>query len=187
MCDNKIIETSDRDVYLYGMKLLVSNIINTVVVLLMSLIFGHFLHTIYFLLGYWFIKRCSGGFHASNHRNCILFFSTYYLIWMLIYRESFNTIILVALWCISLLVLLLFSPVEDPNKPLEYDERKIFQKKSRILFGLYSVINFFVYYLFGTNFREFFIFGMFALISIGIMILLGLLKNAICKARRWNI
>lgn len=69
--ERAVIDESDRDIYLYGSELLVSEVLCTIVTLGIGIFIGRFMKTIFYLLIYTMIRVYAGGYHAMSHKMCI--------------------------------------------------------------------------------------------------------------------
>ena len=70
-----VIKKNDKTVYLYGVEILTSTVINILLLIFIGAIFQKVPQTIFFICCFSFVKRYSGGYQASTYWNCILTFS----------------------------------------------------------------------------------------------------------------
>lgn len=141
-----VIEKEDKDVYIYGSELLISEIICTLLVIGISLCTGEFIETLIYLFSYMSIRVYAGGYHASSYSNCITIFNLCYVGVMYVMK------IIQLLGLLKILELITFgaimiiwklAPVEDLRKPLDEEERYIYRKKARkkvLLLFLFAII-----------------------------------------------
>jgi Membrane protein putatively involved in post-translational modification of the autoinducing quorum-sensing peptide len=132
--ENGIIENKEElDIYEYGFELLISSFVNIAVVFIMSLFLGKVLEAIAFFLAFIPLRMFAGGYHANTHFRCfIILLFVYSTNVVLIYITPYNYIphtILIFSIC-SLILVLLYSPMEDSNKPLLMDEKVSYRKVS---------------------------------------------------------
>ena len=67
-----ITEESKEVIYAYGMELLISDVLNTIIVLLIAL-FSHTLPAVVvFIAVFMGLRQFVGGFHANSHLSCML-------------------------------------------------------------------------------------------------------------------
>lgn len=127
-----VIEKEDKDVYIYGSELLISEIICTLLVIGISLCTGEFIETLIYLFSYMSIRVYAGGYHASSYSNCITIFNLCYVGVMYVMK------IIQLLGLLKILELITFgaimiiwklAPVEDLRKPLDEEERYIYSYK----------------------------------------------------------
>lgn len=65
VCNNSI-DNEDCEICSYGLEVLISSLINTVIVLFIGAILGKFMQTVVFIVCYCSIRQFSGGYHAIN-------------------------------------------------------------------------------------------------------------------------
>lgn len=133
--DNDVITKEQVRAYTYGCELLVSDMISNVIVLLAALLMGKVIEMIIFLAVFTSIRVVCGGHHASSYRNCILTFTsrTITLFTMtdwIVAREMYAFLILLLI--VADIILLIFAPVDHPNRPLAEEEKIKFRKKTII-------------------------------------------------------
>lgn len=136
---------SDLDIYSYGLELLISSLFNIAAILILSFIFGKPLEAVAFFLAFIPLRIFAGGYHAKTHLNCFLILLTVYSINLAIlqfipYNYIFYSINIFT--SCSIILVFLFSPVEDHNKPLTDEEKNDYRKISIriILFQLAVII-----------------------------------------------
>ncbi len=126
----------DKEVVTYGLFSLLFNSYCT----LFCLFLGAFLHcfskAIIFLLSFLFIKKYSGGFHASSEGRCLLVSSMGITFSLILVKLCLINIKIYCLFLIIALILsviiMCFSPIESKNKPLENDDKTKYKKFSII-------------------------------------------------------
>ena len=140
---NHVIDEDDRDVYDYGVKLLLATLFSIAAILIVSIILKKFLPTVLFLLGFIMMRLCSGGYHA-NH------FSTCFIVTMLNYAAFLACIMLIpqdklyiAQWLgilLSLPIILIFAPIEHVNNRFVGNDRMRYRKRCIIFICSVSVV-----------------------------------------------
>lgn len=128
------IAQQDREVYQYGIELVLMYLINAGTLLLISLPVGHFFDTLALLTGFALIQSFGGGYHAKTHLKCFLWMLAGWVVSMLIlpfYSKLF------AVEYISILVGLFFifefAPVQHKNFPIGKERRKLLRTKVRVI------------------------------------------------------
>jgi accessory gene regulator B len=123
-----IISAEDVEVYSYGLELLMSTVLNILLVIVIAFLFSQPLAWFFFLLSFIPLRLTAGGFHAKTHLGCCLVFSVAYALLMLLgvlTAELVTPAMLIGVSAACVLVVLLLSPVQAPNKPLaEQDKRR---------------------------------------------------------------
>ncbi|WP_069997389.1 accessory gene regulator B family protein [Cellulosilyticum sp. I15G10I2] len=67
---NRIISEDDREVYIYGLELLVNSLLVVGTILTLGLLLNKILVTVTFLIVFCSIRSYAGGFHASQYWKC---------------------------------------------------------------------------------------------------------------------
>ncbi|MFV0400807.1 MAG: accessory gene regulator ArgB-like protein [Oscillospiraceae bacterium] len=125
-------------VYQYGYEIVINYILNFLVILLVGLLFGRLLAVAMFCLAYMPLRSFAGGHHASTHERCTVVSALILVLFCIIMHFIPSALYLPATTVNLLLsapVILYFSPVEDVNKPLFQQERKLFGKRARIMWA----------------------------------------------------
>lgn len=135
LVEKKIIKPENREFYFYGLQLAISKLFFLGVILVISLLTKTFLVSMAFVLMYSTIRQFSGGHHCQSEVSCFFVSILLYLIMILFYDIDMygGKIFLCITTIISLLLILIFSPVEHKNKPLSTDERKKYGIISKIV------------------------------------------------------
>lgn len=184
---NKKISEDQIEVYNYGFELFISSLINLVVILILSIFFKNFKLTIFFIIQYYPLKKNCGGYHCKTYRKCIITFSIIYTLILIInkiYILTINNILIIG-WITGFFLILLFAPIEDRKKPLNYSMKKRLKKKSILLYVLYSILNIIIRYYTKCNISVYSIFGVIALNLITVLMIAGIINNSFmeCKNR----
>ena len=126
-------DTNDKIVST-GLNRLKSLLIDIIFSLLLGLLLGDQAAGLLFELSYSIIRIYAGGYHASTERICIwlTYISTFLCIVLIFYLPLIPTAMHILLG-MSIVVLILFSPVESANKPLSIREKKVYRKKCLFL------------------------------------------------------
>lgn len=141
MAANDIIKTEEMEAYTYGLELLIPKVILYVVILVVSLITDTFLMSVAFVILLMSLRRYSGGFHCKTAEICVIVSFLMYL--LAIFGYEFVSFIPNMVYGVSTVlssvIVLIFSPVEDKNRPLDETEKKL-QTKSDDSVILHSYI-----------------------------------------------
>ena len=68
----KIIAEEKREIYSYGFKLIISDVINYIIIISLGIVFNRLIESIVFLITLCGIRQFSGGFHAKTFWLCRL-------------------------------------------------------------------------------------------------------------------
>lgn len=185
--ENKYVDQEDRDIYLYGSEILVSEIICTVITLGIGIFLGIFVKTVLYLTIYTMIRVYAGGYHAMSHKMCITLFNVLYICFSAVTELAFclnisDFLCLVTIFAI--LIILRLAPVQDMRKVLDKSEIESYRKiaRRRTVFWGVSVILAYCYIPYVKVETGY---GMTAICEVALLVLIGYIKN-ICLFRREN-
>lgn len=152
MSEHSIINAKEIRIYAYGLELLFSSIAGVVALMVTSVVCGKPFLWIPYLVGFVPLRLSGGGYHAKTHFQCISTFSLLYSLIMLIemfYKISMK--VWFAAGFANLVIILLFSPVAAPNKPLKQGQGKT-NRWNSIVLGLINFLGcFLLVFLFAHN------------------------------------
>jgi len=184
-----VIEKEQFRAYAYGCELLVSDMISNIIVLIAALLMGRVIEMIIFLAVFSSIRVVSGGYHASSYKNCIIVFcSSTILIFLitelLIYRNFYGLILVLAV--VAELVILMFAPVDHPNRPLSKEEMIKYRKKTIIRLVSANVIILLVYVLF-PELTDKLMYALMAIFDAAIFFVIGLAERKYLRPTKKTI
>ena len=173
MLRNKVISEDDKEIYLFGLVLMLRVLLNTVTLILIGLWFNMLAVSAIFVCFSLFIRSYSGGFHSDNPVICYLIStSSIILLLISIKLQIWNVYISGILVILSTVIFLIYAPVGHKNKILEDIESKIYRRRLlKIVFGLLCLMSIFTisnlkYLLYAGSFA----FGMSAFMIILVQI-----------------
>ena len=141
----KIVEKPKEAIYTYGMELLLSDVLNALIVLLISLISHTLPAVIVFTAVFMGLRKFAGGYHANSHLSCMFTL----VVVMLIFSygicnvpEKYAWVVSMGFVVISIPVVFNIAPVPHPNKPVSDEKKTKLKKHSRILILLLSMLAF---------------------------------------------
>lgn len=136
LAKNKMISKGDQELYEYAIKIFIHGFINTCIVIIIGVFSGMIKETFYLFCTVFVLRKITGGIHAEKYINCLIYSICFFIVSLLIigYLEYFNNLkLLIPLLCISVILICVFSPVENENKKLSYNEKRIFKFLSSVL------------------------------------------------------
>ena len=145
------------EVYVYGIKLLISSIIGMCVISAIGLFTGYFPQAMIYIVTLSLIKSFAGGYHANTYLKCNTIFVISFLFSIFMYRvlikmsESGIFITIGLIFVVTLLTLILFSPVQHPNKKIEPCDRKKYKIISIIMLCVEVAVSICFYTVFHIN------------------------------------
>lgn len=134
----QIINNKNKDVYLYGFEILISTLVYTLIFFFTALLTNTMLSSFVFWIGFYILRTLSGGYHAKSYLSChVLFFINHIIFIITLYciPNQYKALVAIIMIIISTLLVLLFSPVDHPNKPFINNEKQRF----KILSNLYII------------------------------------------------
>lgn len=139
---HSLVENEDKELYLYGLFILLSQILYFIIVITIGILFNVIFESIIFYITFQFIRRYAGGYHASTETRCEILSTLSILCCIVLIKLSKMYDIRIALLSISLVftvLIFIFCPLDTPEKPLSDKEYKYFRKISCIILSLIIV------------------------------------------------
>ena len=143
LCNTSVITESDMELYAYGFFVLLSRILFLIVSVIFGIIFNIIIESILFYILFCFIRSYAGGIHAPTELLCtifttiLLFLSVLGIKLMLNYGDQK---IAYAVYFVSFIIIIILSPLDTKEKPLNNNEKKQFKVKTCcILFFILSI------------------------------------------------
>lgn len=138
------ISSSERELYEYGIFILMSNILYIVVTAILGLAFGLFYQSLLFFIVFMVIRQYAGGYHASTELRCEIFTTLCILASIIIMRlisGNLSFVVVLGLTTFLSILIFVFAPIDTDEKTLDEVELKIFCKRTKlILIIIVSVI-----------------------------------------------
>lgn len=148
LCSKNIIEKDKKEVYQYGYEVLVSGLTGFIIVLVLGLFMKRFVDSLLFLAVFVPVRQLTGGYHADSYLKCNIVFTIVYLIVMLVSETMKLEISLLYMGIMLMLYILAvyeYAPMENPNKPLDADQKRINRKTALAVSVILSVTAMIVY------------------------------------------
>ena len=136
------IAKEDRELYVYGFFMLLSQLMYLIIVCILGLIFCCFFESVIFYAAFLFIRRYAGGYHASSEARCELMSISSIVASIAVIKLSgiYNFgIFLLILAGISAVCIFILCPLDTPEKPLSDKEIVHFRKTARIILAIIAV------------------------------------------------
>ena len=126
-----VIEDCNREIYLFGVDQFLMIALNIVTTIVIGLVLGELWQSILFVLMFMVLRSYAGGYHASTPVGCYFLTSSIIAIALSVLKFiEINVLVCVGLLIISGVVILILSPVQSENKPLDNIEFVIYRKKA---------------------------------------------------------
>jgi accessory gene regulator B len=168
----------EKDIYIYGFELLLSNLLTMFIMLIISILFGNIFYILSFICIFFVPRLFCGGLHANSHLKCTLmtnaiFISTIILSKLFVYMNlEFAIIILSAL---SLIVIVTLCPIVNTNHPVS-EKRYKKNKRFSIVISIINILAIVVLFC-STNCAEITTFSGVLFIWVSILVLIESLKQ----------
>ena len=129
-----VIKEEDTEIYIYGINQILTSVLNVSSALIIGLIFGVFPEIAVFMAAYIPLRSFAGGYHAKTPLRCYVF-SVIMLIVVSIGLKYLHIAdcVYYAVLVAATLVVLVLSPVEDRNKPLDEIEHKVYKRRTILI------------------------------------------------------
>lgn len=173
----------DREYYQYGIEITVSSILNIVLIMLLGVVYHSIIESLMFLFTFITLRKFTGGFHADTYFKCNASFCLVYTLVIAAYRYitiSHTVPVCVALLAFDLVVIMIFCPVENVNKPIPQERRPKLKILSALLFVVYAAVGMFLI----TMKIKYGMLIIFTLTSVSVLIILANVKEQIRKKAR---
>lgn len=140
------ISADQKNIYAYGFEVLISNVIFFSMVTVLGLCTNSLMHIFTFILFLYPIRTFTGGYHASNHRNCLLLSVICCGIVPILITVIHNQIVcFVFILCSTVATLstvVTFAPIEHKNNPKTEEQMQRMKEKSYLFVALETLIIF---------------------------------------------
>lgn len=176
---NNIILEEDRDIYCYGLEILMSNLFLLSTILAIGIVCGKIQYTLLFLMIFMGMRRVMGGYHTKKRWQC--FCLTHALHGIIIGFTMFDCTDLMnelVFLCVIFTVSIVYvaAPIENENNPKTPEEILKNRILSRIIVSMLAIITLAGFYG-GNNYKL--IWSTVAIIMsiVGILILIPYMKE----------
>ena len=127
------VDRDDLDIYTYACELILSNIINVLIGITVSVLSGKLFEGIAFIVCFVVLRRTTGGYHAKTHFICIVTFALILSSSLLLLEILKSPIIAIVLGIVSVIVIFFLAPVEHKNNPFDREIKILLKVQSRIV------------------------------------------------------
>ena len=140
------ISNNDYEVeyYRYGIEVALSSLLNLAIIIIIGIISMHIIESLIFLIVFIFVRQVTGGYHADTYFKFNLYLCLSFVLLLISYdffSNNNNVYLVTAINIVSLLIISIFSPVENKNKPIAKANRKGLKIKSIVFSIIISIIS----------------------------------------------
>lgn len=171
-------EDYQQEILSFGIEAIIYKIIHFGVAILIGAMFGRIIDILIFHIFYQKIRTYTGGYHAKTNFLCFLSSCGIAVVTLSFWSfcsQKYYIIFIVTILVISIPIILILSPIEDKNKPLDEIEQKVYRKKGRFYLFV-EVIAIMILWI--ADFLSIALVGSTALLVLTIMLVLGKNVNA---------
>ena len=165
-----------KSVYVYGISLIINDIIDFAVILIPAIIAQRFIYGVAFLLTFCITRIRCGGFHAKKSWICAgVMLLTFILVCLCteLTASIYGVILNMIINSISILIILPIIPIENPNKKLDADVKQKNKKIGIIVTSLFAMLSI---VLTVYNIQEGAVIS-FTLLSVAVLAMVGKILN----------
>ncbi len=143
LISSNTIKPEDRDLYIYGIFMLLSQLLFILLTVVFGLVLNCVVESIVFYIAFQFIRRYAGGYHAKTETRCEIMSTLSIFACLVVIRLSklygFDTVLL----CLAIVVAIsiaVFCPLDTPEKPLSEKEFRYFRKISWLILLIITLL-----------------------------------------------
>lgn len=127
------VKKDEYEEYVYAITMIMTIMVTDVTTMAIGLLMGMFWECVGFCFVYKLLRKYCGGYHFSTSLRCYLSSCIMCPVALLMIMYCpYNLWLLSSVLLFSVIVLLILSPVEAVNKPLDEKERKVFGGVARV-------------------------------------------------------
>lgn len=170
-------DSNENELYVFGINQCLNMLLNIITALFIGILFGNVLQILLFMLAYIPLRSYAGGWHSRTPLRCYIF-SVIMLIVVSIGMKylSLTEWVYYAVLFVAALIVIILSPVEDKNKPLDEIEHRVYKKRAVIIAAAEIAVSV-VFKLTGLN--SLFAAVVYSFAVLGFMLIIGTIKNAL--------
>ena len=182
MAENNIIPVNEVDFYIYCYEFVLDLLIFNLSVIVLGFLLGHPLLALLYIITLTPTKMLAGGAHANSRSMCSIISYTITLAVLLATQISFhwNDLILLIIFLLAIISIIIFSPVETPNKKFPA-ERKRTLKKYSFFYSSFLVLLYLI--LLYKNFTQYIFLMTLCVIIIAVNQYIGIIINRKSKEK----
>ncbi len=143
LAEENIVKKNDVDICKYGLEMFVLSFVEIFFILILSLVVKNFFNTLIFLGFFIPLRIYAGGYHANTKIKCFLVFLVTYALFTTAIQylpHEFYLKVSVLSIILSILMVLIHSPIINHNKKVFNNEIKMYRKKSILIVMLQSIV-----------------------------------------------
>lgn len=148
LINKHVIESENQEIYQHGILILIMNIVDTISILLIALIFNKLIIGVFYLIGFCFLRKYAGGYHAKSIIGCYVMTVGFSIaIFIMSHLCKMPLLIIFIIWGLGSLIICVFAPVQNVNRVLDTIEYEKFRKRAISILCVESLIMWLFFYL----------------------------------------
>ena len=143
LSNNKTIEISDYDLYVYAINSLLFGLAPIFIALILGVLSNSTKEAIIMIIPFMLIRKFSGGYHLKRPGTCLIISTMLVAIalWLINFiTASDSGSVLTIFVIISCLITFMFSPIDSESRPLNKSEKIFFGKIAKFLTLIFFII-----------------------------------------------
>ncbi len=126
------IAEEDRALYIYALKILSRTVVNLISVIITGLIFNMLKEALVVFACFFVLRKFLGGVHAESYAVCFISSTLIFVLSLVFvkYASYIPSAIWICVSVISIILIVIFSPVKHPNKIMNEKEANVYKKIS---------------------------------------------------------
>lgn len=143
----KIIQQDEKEVYKYGIKLILDDIFTFSLIIIISAICWEIRYSIEFLLTFCVTRVYCGGYHAKRSYVCktMMIITFLWVVMMSIWCKNIDLSIILTMQGVGFAILISFIPVKHPNKTLTFKQKQKNRKRGIVSYLFFGIASQFVW------------------------------------------
>lgn len=133
---HKKVDITDRDIYIYGLEVILLNGLLMISFLIMSIWLDMLIHFLAFIIFFVPLRVFVGGYHAKHSETCFILSNVMYLISLIVVKNDeslYHNTVFIILTILALIIMFVWSPVKNKNRPLiDYQ----YKRNKKVTFGI---------------------------------------------------
>ena len=146
----KLLNQNDREVYTYALEVIILNWGLLITLFVISAFMKQLLFFVCYICFFVPLRIFSGGYHAKRSEVCFIMSVGIYVLVLLILKNNvylYENTVLLCIASLFLLIIYIFSPVENENHPLADNQRK----RNKIIVRVMVLLDFTLLIIFCFN------------------------------------
>ncbi len=130
LVSNNIISNEKRKYYVYGIELLLNDLLIFLMIAAIAIITNTIFPTFIFICIFCVLRGYTGGYHSNSYLGCFLttILNYSFMLLYLFFMDKWVIPVSIVMMVLSVPVMIRYSPLEHANKSLDYSEKKKYNK-----------------------------------------------------------